>query len=110
MTLTEVSHNLLITLLFGLGLTLWIYLLGLSYMFLSFVWDFYMEYKLREKEKIQYIETLIKKGMQKEQEELLEQVKKKLEMEFFHQTISEDDFKKAVAKRKEGDEDVDLDR
>ena len=79
-------------------------------MILGFVWDCYREFKLREQEKIRYINALIKKGMQKEQEELLEQVKKKLEMEFYQQTIREDDFKKAVAKRKDGDEDVDLDR
>ena len=120
MTLTEVSHNLLITLLFGLGLTLWIYLLSLFYMFLRFVWDCYREYKLREKEKIQYIDSLIKKGVQKEQEELLEQVQKHLEMEFLHQNIREAGFKEEIAKveeefakltkRKEVDDDVDLDR
>ena len=120
MTLTEVSHILLITLSFGLGLTLWIYLFSLVYMFQSFVWDCYMEYKLREKEKIQYIESLIKKGMQKEQEELLEQVQKHLEMEFLHQNIREAGFKEEIAKveeefakltkQKEGDEDVDLDK
>lgn len=120
MTLTEVSRILLITLSFGLGLTLWIYLLSLFYMFLSFVWDCYREYKLREKEKIQYIDSLIKKGLQKEQEELLEQVQKQLEMEFFHQNKREAGYKEEIAKveeefaklakRKDGDDDVDHDR
>ena len=116
MALTEVSRILLITLSFGLGLTLWIYLFSLFYMFLSFVWDYYIEYKLREEERIQYIDSLIKKGLQKEQEEILEQVKKHLEMEFLHQNIREAGFKEEIAKveeefakltkRKEGDEDV----
>ena len=67
-----------------------------------------------------YIAGLIEKGLQKEQEELLAQVQKQLEMEFLHQNIQEAGYKEEIAKveeefaklakRKDGEEDVEHDR
>ena len=120
MTITEVGNILFNTLAVGLGVTLWIYLYGLFSMFLRFIWDFCKEYKLRKEMEHLYIESLIKKGLQKEQEELLEQVQKYLEMEFLHQNIREAGFKEEIAKveeefakltkRKDGEADVDCDK
>ena len=98
MTLTEVGNILFNTLLIGLGVTLWIYLYGLFSMFLRFIWDCYKEYKLRKEMEHRYIESLIEKGLQKEQEELLARDK-----------IREVEFKEDVDKRKGGEVDVDCD-
>ena len=107
MTLTEVGNILYNTLLIGLGVTLWIYLYGLFSMFLRFIWDCYKEYKLRKEMEHRYIKSLIEKGLQKEQEELLAQVQKQLEIEFFQEKIREAEFKEN--NRKDGEVDVDCD-
>lgn len=113
MTLTEAGNILFNTLVIGLGVTLWIYLYGLFSMFLRFVWDSCKEYKLRREMERLYIESLIKKGLQKEQEELLAQVQKQLEIELFHQKIREAEFNEAnkeVDNQKDGEADVDCDK
>ena len=120
MTLTEVGNILFNTLAIGLGVTLWIYLYGLFSMFLRFIWDCFKDYKLRKEMEHRYIESLIEKGLQKEQEELLAQVQKHLEMEFLHQNIQEAGYKEEIAKveeefaklakRKDGEADVDCDK
>lgn len=107
MTLTEVGNILFNTLLIGLGVTLWIYLYGLFSMFLRFIWDCCKEYKLRKEMEQRYIGSLIEKGLQKEQEELLAQVQKQLEIEFFQEKIREKEFKEN--NRKDGEVDVDCD-
>ena len=57
-----------------------------------------------------YIESLIEKGLQKEQEELLAEVQKRLEMEFFQQKIREAGFREEVDNQKDGEADVDCDK
>ena len=70
-----------------------------------------------------YIESLVEKGLQKEQEELLAQVQKQLEMDFFQEKIREKEqeellaqdkireagFKEDVDKQNKGEAHVDCD-